>query len=685
MKKVKFLYGALGIMALGMTACSSEDIAIKENVVSEDTDVRFMRVAIANPPSTRAAEFEDGTEDENRVKNLFFKFYDATGAPIPDSQTTLVDVKKEPNGDIQFETQTPGNGDVGKYKSITVQVTLPRRGNYPSYVVCFVNPVNYDEINGTTVKNMNDLRGQIRDNYKANDGSFAMNNSVYYGNDPVSGGVNVRMFATPILASQLKTTKQDADEATGDDVVNIYVERYAAKVKFTLGDDAVEPVTVGAYNLTFVPEAWSINADADDMYAAKRYADSNATTTTIPTFSQVQTMLGGWTSWNDEPNKRSYWACSPSYYATSFPQVSDNIIDQASAGTTGAGEKVGDYELHYYSYNQVTDPELRSQGLGVTDFNDGGTNWKYTMENTMGKQAFMSLNPSAAAPSVILVGHYELSTNVTTPGGEGEEPTITNVKLDPNIGDGFCIYNGEIYFRNTVPTGVQGATRMLTKFLDENAILAINATGTLLKASNAQTNNLTDYFEVVHPNKAVRGQQAIPHRYVTLQLKTNLTSLQGLYYKPAGSDTWMSLQDQFAALANEGATAGSAPNDAQVDFINSINTLLWQQLGNASSYTKNKCYFSIPIQHLGITENTADPSPIADGHIDWTKVRVGDFGLVRNHVYSLSVSEISGVANGIENLDNPLVPSMAETDYWIRYQVNILNWRVVPAQNNIIL
>lgn len=637
MKKTSFLYGALGLMTLGLAACNSDVPEMTGNGVAQNDEVRYLRVAIANPATSRAAEFENGTAEENAVGELYFRFYDAAGNPIESGTTQLENV--------EFDDVTPANGNVGKVKEVVLQLTLPRGSAYPSYVVCFINPVNYDEISNKS-GNMSSLRDEFRSAFLDNAKNFAMNNSVYYGNDPISGAGNVKMFGAPILTGQLFTSETDALAATGEDIVSIYVERYAAKVRLTIADEAVKPVTVGDYTLTFVPEVWTVNADAPTMYASKRFEDTNAASTTIPTYNQVQTMLGGWTTWNDAANHRSYWACSPSYYATEFPQVSDDIIDIAPTGTTGAGVALAPFALRYYSYNQIK--ATTGPGAGVTAFNNGGTNWKYTMENTVGRQAFQSANPKAAVPSVLIVGHYDLTTG-------GNTTALTT-------GDGFCIYNGKIYFRNNVPANAAaGATTMLTEFLNQNKVLAINEDGTLLNYANSAA--VRSAFVVAHPAKDVRDIQPIPHRYVTLQLTS--VPATGLYYKPAGSDTW---------------------KQATVDDLTYINTLLWQQLGNASSYTQGKCYFSLPIQHLGISENDINTNPIdADGVLDWTKVRVGDFGLVRNHVYSLGVSEISGRATGIEDLDNPLVPSVDETNYWIKYQINILNWRLVPEQNNIVL
>lgn len=645
MEKTKFLYGVLGLLALGMTACSSEEPAGNGNGSAEKEEVRYVRVAISNPPTTRVANtdanFQDGTDEENAVKSLYFKFYDVNGNPVATETST----------DYEFEDATTEQDapSVGKIKEVVVRLSLTKGQNYPTYVMCFINPVNFSLIDAESNTKLQDLRGQRRDGYLSTGGGYAMNNSAYYGNDPISGASNVKMSGAPIQANQLYTSEADAKKSTAS-AVDIYVERYAAKVTFTLDESGIEDyATANGYNLTFVPEAWTVNADADDMYAVKRFSSDATESSVLPTFGQVQTMLGGWTTWNDAPLFRSYWACSPSYYATAFPRVSDDIADKAKTGT-GAGTLVDDYELKYYSYNQVMGID-ESEGKGVTTWTSAGSTvpTKYVLENTMGSAAFNSVNPKAAAPSLLLVGHY----------------TITNNDAAITADDGFCLYSNSLYFKNNVPTGAPvGAKTIMDALLDANQILAVDQNGTLLKSNNATT--VLNNFTVVHPTKDVRGTQAVPHRYVTLQLRSVPTT--GLYYKPNGSDVWVPVNEQTDA-----------------NIVDQINLLLVQQIGYAYAYTQNKCYFSIPIKHLGFYENDTDASPEVNGSIDWTKVRVGDFGIVRNHVYTLGVDGIKGLATGIENLSYPIVPPMDQDTYWVKYRINILNWRIVPTQGGIIL
>lgn len=637
MDKAKFLYGALGLLAIGMTACSSEDLP--GNGVAQQDEHRYLRVNLMNPAMTRAADFEAGTAAENEVGSVVMDFYDVAGNFV---------ARANPS-DITWESQD-GNQNVGQIGSAIVKIGLNKDQNLPAYVMCYLNPVQWGQTKDEDTSNMTDLRNNTREAYKDAKGNFAMNNSCYYGDDRVTGQSNVKISGTPISATSLYTSEADAqkdDAAT----IDIYVERYAAKVNFTVNtQDYADGKGIEAYtgktgdidfSLKFKPERWTVNADAPTMFVVKNFTTTEGAG--VPTMNEVNTYLGGWNTWNDEANHRSYWSCSPAFFATEFPQVSDQIVEAAGEGKTGAGEAVGPYALKYYSYNNILNDNIGTKEL--TAANDGTLPKKYALENTMGKPAFSSLNPKAAVPSVLLVGGYDITYNGT------EIPEGTS----------FYIFNNSLYFKDQ-PEGVEGARLMKDHFISQQEILFVsdgNNGHTLLTSENAGSalNRLT----VEHPDKDVRGQNLVPHRFVTLQLTEVPT---GVYYRPNGAG-------EYVAVTAEN--------------LNVVNTLLWQQSGVAYAYTEGKCYYSMPIRHLGMTENKIDIPLEEDGDIDWKKLRVGDMGLVRNHVYRLSVDAIKGLATGIENLDYPIVPPMDQDEYYIKYRINILNWRVVPAQGGIIL
>lgn len=634
MNRSQILLASIALLGSGLCSCSSEEPVVNTGEVSDKDQSLYLKVALRDVNSATRADdsdefFEAGTEAENKIENLQFKFYDASGTQIFQQTVQNVDFSNS-------------EWNVGRIGVATIKVDVEKGSNMPAYVVCFANPVNWTGVEDETT--MQGLRNVKRNGFKGTQSNFAMNNSVYYGDDPISGSKNVKMVGAPILKGQLFTSEKAAEEAEDGNVVDIYIERYAAKVKVSVAETAIANSTVGGYTLKFNPEYAGITADAEEMYAVKRFSTTDGDDSPIPSFADVNNALGTWTSWNDSPLHRSYWACSPAYYATQFPSVSDNIIDLAANGTTGAGEIVAPYQLKYYSYNQIMN-NAGTDGSKAISAN-GEKVALYTLENTMGAAAFASRNPKAAAPSVLLVGNTTLSANGT----------------DLPAGTTFFIWNNKIYFGNSVPAGASdGASTIMDAMLATQTVLASNAQGAPL--TTAALANST--VQVAHPAKTARDvtDALLSEDLVTLQITK--VGAQEIYYKPLGSGSWIAL-----------------PAD-DADALNYVNRQLAGQLNYAHAYTSGKCYYTIPIQHLGYTENTTG-APLTDGKLDWSKVRVGDFGLVRNHVYDINITNINGYGTGILDLDNPIVTPMETNSYWIKYSLNVLNWRIVPTQNVIL-
>lgn len=635
MRKNLFI-GAMAFAALGLASCSSDEPV---NNKAQNDEVRYLRVNIMNPKATRATEFEEGTTEENFVDpgQIIMYFYDAAGNYI--SKTNPSDISFAANEGVV----TPNVGEIG---TAVVQVNISKEKNLPAYVICYLNPV---EAGAGGEIDMASLREVQRPSYHNGNGYFAMNNACYYGHDPISGGANSFISGTPIVVDALYTSEAAAKDENAE-VVDIYVERYAAKVNFTIAEN-VENVVTGKttlaggaereYTLTFTPESWAINAASPTMFAIKNFS-STTFDAPIPTLDQVNDYLGDWADWNDETNHRSYWACSPSFFATAFPQVSDDIVDKnAELGNTGtgAGQAIGDFALRYFSYNQITgttNPGNFHQSNGFTS-----DDVLYTLENTMGKAAYASLNPKAAAPSVVMVGNYK----------------VTYDGVDVPAGTDFYIFQNELYFKNQV-TGIDDPL-MIDEFISKQQILYLqdgDGNYTLLTKDNAPE-GFMDQFTIEHPSKAVRGENLVPQRFVALQLKS-ITNFDQVYYRPNGNNT---------------------PVKITAENLNAVNTLLWQQGGVAQCFTQGKAFFSIPIYHLGMTENLVN-NPIVDNKLDWKNLRIGDMGLVRNHSYKLDVTKIENLGSGITDLDYPIVPQMDEDEYFISYRINVLNWRIVPAQ-----
>lgn len=636
MKFNKFLFGAAAL-SMGVFASCSSDEPVKGPDVVEVDQTRYLSVQISSPSETSRG-FDQGTANESKVDRLDFIFYDAAGNPTSTPQTftrTGLDGEFDNNNGGGYE-----EGNVIKIWTSVVPVNMTQGQNLPAQLICLVNATaeRFNVIKGMTLD-------QLRDEevaYFNNGEDFLMSNSVYFGQDVLTGQANQRLCATPINAnSQLYGTPEEAEDAIKnaanedadkDALVNVYVERLASKVGFTMGADAVKPYTLqngegeGTVSLTFVPDYWFMNATANENYVTKRYGVVEGTTIVMkPTFAQVNAVL--WNGWNDAPRHRSYWACSPSYYDATYPLVSDQVNDLED----GTEETV--YSVKYYSFNEVK-AEAAKTGIAkqalaptdgafaITNTGDAATGYIYARETTTSINNINNINegnPAASVAAAVLVGHY-------TVGGATESSTFY---VDRNAGEGGTYYATAEGARKTL------ADRQFIVFQD----------------ANGQTAAPANTFVVKHPDAATRAKLAngnIAGRLVTIQIETLPET--AVYY-------W-------------NGTAYVAVTAANLAEVNAQLV----SVGYMDMFNNGRAFFSVPIRHLNF-----QTSSYADGKYNWGELKVGELGLVRNHLYQLTVSSIAGLGTGLRSDDQPIVPAKDEVNQYIAMRLNILAWNIVPS------
>ncbi len=661
MKKT-YLYGAMAVGLL-FTACKSDDLPTgPDNQVSDVDKTVYVNMNIRGDVSgyeTRAEGdpvFDAGT-GESRVKDAYFVFYDANGNLVGEIvKVTLPDPT----------TVTDGNGSVEKYYQSTVPVAVYKGESDPTQVVCYINPIT-----PASLQNRLDvIQTNTRDILYTGttDKLFAMSNSVYYpDNDNPAGEPQIAVS----VENKLYNTQAEAQAAleANKNVVDIYVERYASKLKFTntkaddyetatsmINDPAEIPV-----KLSFNAKKWVVNAACTETYIVKSFrkeasdnkpladnytfgelnsrinALSIGSNNGEPTYSDELSAGNAWV-WNTPAFHRSYWAMSPAYFTSKYPEVSSDVTEELE----------GNLNQHYYSYNELTKGSTPA-GYGADDSDP-----HYFHETTVGARGLNSKNPAAAVPSVILVGDYTLNLN--------------NVDLDE--GTTFFTYlTGSagkplVYFEAAGDEGksiVNGGESMLRRFLEQTSILFKQVDGGYLPydiTDEVDLKKLVAVLEVEAPSTEVKDGMKIAERYRTLQ-----------FIEDADTD------GIFIATADGYQSIGDAENQIS---LTAANQALMQQVGFCNKYETGSAYFNIPVKHYGWyrggnsqKDNTA---------IDWNIVRIGDFGMVRNHSYDLSVSEITGLATGIGGHDSPIVPPSDTKDYFVAYRVNILKWAVVPTQ-----
>ncbi len=675
--KKRFYYGAMAT-GLVFTACSSEALNEPDNRPAEADQTLYVKMAIHGDDlnGTRAGDtngapdaegdFEAGVGAESEIKNAYFVFYDAAGKQVGD----IVQIN------LDKATTGVDGATVEKYYESVVPVSIRKGELDPAQVVCYINPISPAELQNP----LSEIETVTRE--MAVSGSdnklFPMSNSVYYTS--TENGTKPQI-AVPVATDQLFDTEKEALEATNK-AIDVYVERYASKLKFT-SKDAEAYTTHTTVNgaevpvsLSFVAEKWALNAESKKTYVVKSFRKESAEGIILPddyTYNDLNTAINGTLStadswvWNNADYHRSYWGMSPAYFTATYPEVAGDVNDNSLQT--------------YYTYNDLTKQNSKV-GYPTTD-----TDAKYFKETTVGLKALDSKNPAAAMPSVILVGKYKLSVNGTEV--EGNPDFYTYLKGS----DGKPL----VYFAandGTADSKVAGGESMLKRFINQVTVLYKRVNdGTedapkyryvrLNPTVAADLAMMVGALKIDRPTEAVLKNPTTTEGYDEIKLPARQQTLQ---FNGINNTTGI-----YIANGNgykEIVADDAIPTGTQIT-LTAANRVLMQQVGFANFYNTGMAYFNIPVKHYGWYRAGNTQKEITEGEttkpntttIDWGKVRVGDFGMVRNHSYSINISSITGLATGIAGVDDPIVPPAETKDYYVAYKVRILKWAVVPVQN----
>lgn len=675
-----YVYGA---MALGLlfTGCKSDDLPISPNEISTDSERTFYvnvclhSDAIGN--ETRAAvddgtpsEFERGESD---IKEAYFVFYDKDGnqvggEPVKVPLTNVTWTEATTANDPDPENPNP---TIDKFYKSTVGVTIGNGQENPTQVICYLNPQIPDQLDEAPLNGTGGIQTQTRTNLYSDEGDnryFSMSNSVYY---PTTAS-EAPQIAVQIAPNQLFNSKAAADNAMNDAslTVNIYVERYAAKLSFksvTPGDyttktNPIDGSTSDPVTLSFDAKKWMLNASCWETYVVKSFREESQTGDILADnygYQELDDIInkngGDWT-WNAAQYKRSYWGMSPAYFTSEYPEVSSDV-----AGISTLNQ-------HYYSYDELIGKEGTEETEAIVpvgyEVSTGEAVTEYVHETTVGSKALASRNIVAALPSVILVGDY----TVTIGSQKHNDINFYTYSADEVTGKPFVYFeaNKSSLIGASAITGGESMLRGLIKAATNLYKKVGNKYENFDLTDNEDIEKLVAVFEVTDPSPDVKGNLKVPERYRTLQIREGATAdqLAGIYVGTTDGYKSINAVDQTPGLT-------------EITTLQA-NQELMKVVGFAALYTAGAAYFNIPVRHFGWyrTTNTNNGAE----SIDWSKVRVGDFGVVRNHSYNIEVSKIVGLGTGIGGKDNPIVPPAEENRYYVAYSVSILQWAVVPTQ-----
>lgn len=371
-------------VALMMTACASDKDEIGGGT-KPGSNPQYLAVNIVNvgaTPTTRAAEYENGSAEESAIKKVRFYFFNGDGSPylIKNPGITGIDGGGDKNWlEASPTDDTPTSGTPSQIEKITQTVLVINgiQSAAPAAIVAIVNPETVDaaKIQSGETMRLSELRYSTvgRNFYKkdATSGAvseFVMSNSVY-----VNAGEDV---CASLVAGHVTTSAESAKTRP----VDLYVERVVAKVTADVDNEAFEhgngtnwdinkygtknPVgKSGDYDVYAVIEGWGL-ANENGKAEIEKQVNKTWTDGTL-----------GFTPWTTADYHRCFWETSVAFDAgtggnppvnPTFNQLKAKMQDVLYTLPNTPGSKV----------TNVKDNDLTKFAVAATlRYKDASGNW----------------------------------------------------------------------------------------------------------------------------------------------------------------------------------------------------------------------------------------------------------------------------------------------------------------------
>ncbi len=650
------LFIALAVLML--CACSSDDeLESTYNGANATGSVAYLTVNLKDVnTSTRATSdggYVSGTDAEQKVANVYFYFYDENGDYVARGNVGST-------SGTGVETGTNTNIEWGSGTVVAVWGLEPdNEGNLPTKMLTVINqPSGFNIANKTLSEATQTLAGTP---YADASGNFVMSTSTYYS----SGIVNT----TTLEGSDFRQEplNENADYPNGG--VDVYVERLAAKVGVDVAEGLENPFQISITNAgsTSLENGvyvqllgWNVDCTARDAYISKDISGNS-------------NWNGFYFVWNGSSDHRCYWGESPNY-------GDDTVIYPTSSnGNTATQENSESTWLNKY---------LRYVDLNETvEF--GQTTYCGENTNTAGTSGVIKDANSTALTNVLVkaqAGTYTDETftpiNLVEYGGSfytvddfcqnyisDNVSTIVDDFIEQfsaiyNYNFSDAIYNDGIYLSDSVSNHKIAFNSTISNFHSFG--------GDMLSLYNANDGNINAYYKGVVARYGDNGDGDIINKEtIAKYLDSDVIYSKDVNF--GNYELWVKVDyDKFTAGAKDLEIMRIADGSWYLPIDNTITfnvennlSCTWRnyflsiltddadyantQYASTSSYpnyyNEGLMYYHVPIEHLGLLSTAKDHD-----------FGTGDYGVVRNHWYDITINSITSMGRGIAQPTEVIVP-----------------------------
>lgn len=413
---------------------------------------------------------------------------------------------------------------------------------------------------------------------------------------------------------------------------------------------------------------WGLNGLEKDTYLLKTLIpESDVAGDSYPWNISYLNYYAGW---NSPVLQRAYWGLDPNYDKGFYPDQYRQALDEDgefvmpatkdniySAGYDGTLTRE-DYTLVYKPYSSFTDR----------------TDNKYSIENTFDPSVIanqdLNTSPWLRSGTHLIITAQLLFDEIDT-------EVLENIDRGANMDEsGFISGVSDKYFSNGLWWAEKALLHQAVNTLMTN--LYFNKQGDNYKIRDVVNGGYVDFINpgnvngdgmILNTNNPVDviGPDGVRVQYNS---NTDLASFAETYFEfaPAfikGGDGWITLKkkDGVKIYANYLNNTTKEITDAQiVSYIYRFTNL-------ARHYAEGRMYYALPIRH-----NLESPSYETD---PVTTVAPGDYGVVRNTWYRMTITSVLNPGTPVDDPDQPIIPNPQPNDKSLGVEVEIIPWRTI--------
>ena len=621
-----------------MVACTNEDVIDNPNEnPALNGDNAYLAIKVVNGSAASRAtpgDYATGSDAENGYSSVDLYFYNGNLFHSKVSDKTF--------------TPTASTGNVEEVLGATVVLSNLSSKGVPTSVVAVLNgPDGWDATlidANSTLQEMYDYKTSAE---VSTNNNFIITNSTSLEDPTLESDFH---FATKIDDGMFKTSAEEA--IATNNYVEIFVERLAAKVKLSAAEGAAfadNEFTLGKYyvdgvkkDITVTILGWNLNATTKNSYMIKNLPNG-AESTKFTGYKYGDKDNWDWS--NQDNHHRDLWAASTNYnngdYYGGFGNASMN---NATAEKEKENLKIADTDanltLNYISWNEI--------GNAQFDAN------LYCRENTQTLDILTKTDNKGAYVFNGAVTSVLIAARVTGLGTDTETNGIGLVK-----------------YANTM-------------FTDDNFLAYVSNQlnrSYYIHWKDAETGNEVkvkfdaDFLEIapLHDGYATVALVANPWEVINAKIKAaaDNSDLKGISNLTAETAvTWKNAQGETIeyTAANFGITENI----------------------KAEHYKDGMMYYNIPIEHLRGGKMNTEEQPEGYQGVYNSKnelvfaLREGDYGVVRNHYYNITVNSIANLGKSVSNGDEDIIPNTDFSElYYVGASINILSWKIVKQGVNL--